>query len=253
MTPLAQQLLNDWCLPLRDRQVKDPHGVLPQMVSAKCFECSALGEFVTILARDEPANLFESGRIFAPAPVTFIEVKTGQSRLGLLIIEQRDGSMRLYLTNNLMIGMLFVGVLQSSTTSNGQGYWFRCGEINREDGYLLARGAAYYLFLINTPKLLGNITRLPHSGLQRKLAHAQGMTGKFPLLAWTEITLWVTPNGSKAEAENREIEAHLSGRKCLHFVRAFLRWRLGKLEIVRSHWKGDGSLGIKRSRYKMAA
>ena len=77
------------------------------------------------------------------------------------------------------------------------------------------------------------------------------MTGKFPMHAWTEITLWIDPTGANAEAENAVVEGRLSGQKCLHFVRSFLRWRLGQLERVTAHWRGDGSKGIKRSRYNV--
>ncbi|WP_217577337.1 hypothetical protein [Mesorhizobium sp. GbtcB19] len=255
MTPLALQILNDLCLPLRSRQMQDPDNVLRHMPAAKCFECSALGDFMTSLAREnpDPDPLYEAGRIFAPAPVTFLEMKS-TNRFGVLLLEKSDGSMELHAATDAMLGFLFIGVLKSSR-QQGNVWFTQPSQTNvaMRDALLIAIGVVYQLFLINTPKLLGNITRLPHAGLQKKLARAQGMTGKFPLFAWTEITLWATPDGSKANAENAEIEAHLSGRKCLHFVRAFLRWRMGRPEIVSSHWKGDPSLGMRRSRYKMAA
>jgi hypothetical protein len=37
--------------------------------------------------------------------------------------------------------------------------------------------------------------------------------------------------------------------RALHFVRAHLRLRLGKIELVRPHWRGDAQLGIKRPAY----
>jgi hypothetical protein len=31
----------------------------------------------------------------------------------------------------------------------------------------------------------------------------------------------------------------------LHFVRSFLRWRMGHLERVRAYWRGNPTLGVK--------
>jgi hypothetical protein len=46
-------------------------------------------------------------------------------------------------------------------------------------------------------------------------------------------------------------EGHLTGEKCLHFVRTFLRVRMGQLEYVDAHWRGNPALGMKRSRYRL--
>lgn len=73
------------------------------------------------------------------------------------------------------------------------------------------------------------------------------MVGKFPLNAWTEIMLEMTP--PPAPEGPSTCEVRLSGTKALHFCRAYLRLRLGRLELVSSHWRGDGALGIKQSRY----
>lgn len=90
---------------------------------------------------------------------------------------------------------------------------------------------------------------MPHRGLERALIANQKLVGKFPLHAWTEIKLHVTPP-KEAEGEH---EAHLTGERALHFCRAHLRIRLGRLEVVKAHWRGNPAIGIKQSRYTVTA
>lgn len=105
------------------------------------------------------------------------------------------------------------------------------------------------LALINSPKIIGRKTHLPHAGLQRKLARAKGIVGKYPLHAWTELLLEVTP--PKDESGLIEQETTLTGERALHFVRAHLRIVGGKLVRVSAHWRGNAALGIKRTRYSV--
>jgi hypothetical protein len=55
------------------------------------------------------------------------------------------------------------------------------------------------------------------------------------------------------EADGTVHEAHYTGEKCLHFCRSHLRVRNGRLEQVKAHWRGNPSLGIKQTRYKLVA
>ncbi|KTQ96970.1 hypothetical protein NS365_23330, partial [Aureimonas ureilytica] len=83
------------------------------------------------------------------------------------------------------------------------------------------------------------------------LVRRLGVQGRFPLNAWTELQLRVaSPRDLSRDAS---VEAHLTGQRPLHFCRAHLRVRLGRLEVVRSHWRGDASLGIKQTRYRVSA
>jgi hypothetical protein len=77
------------------------------------------------------------------------------------------------------------------------------------------------------------------------------MVGTFPLRAWTEIVLEVTPPSEAGALDPGE--AHLTGRRALHFCRQHLRIRGGRLELVKAHWRGDAAIGIKQSRYRVAA
>ena len=102
------------------------------------------------------------------------------------------------------------------------------------------------MILINSPHIIGRRQHMPHAGLERQLT--RGLAGgKFPLHAWTEIKLQVAKPVEIDDGEPHE--AHLTGRRALHFVRKHIRIRLGQLEYVSAHWRGDPSIGIKRSRY----
>ena len=110
-------------------------------------------------------------------------------------------------------------------------------------------GEVYSLLAcINTPKVIGRRQRMPNAKLERRLMKQAGITGKYPLRAWTEIILEVGP---PREDKNGIVEGRLTGTRALHFVRRFYRIRNGQLEYVSPHWRGDAAVGIKRSRYKM--
>jgi hypothetical protein len=253
MTPLAQALLNDWCRPKRDRKVIDPYRKSNTLLSAKCFECTELADFVRdIFGKSaQRQDVFKTGQVFSPAPVAVLEFKINDQRGGFLIEERSDG--RLDIFDIYVNGIHPLGVLETSETFQRTDSVFKVvsQNLSLETATVLMQAVACYLCLINTPNLVGKITRLPHAGLQKKIASKRGMVGKFPLHAWTEISLCIDTTGRSVCGENQEVEARLSGQKCLHFVRSFLRWRLGRLERVMAHWRGDSSLGIKRSRYNV--
>lgn len=103
-----------------------------------------------------------------------------------------------------------------------------------------------FLIVINTPRIVGRKQHMPNRNLERKLMQKLS-AGKFPLHAWTEIKLEIAKPPEIDDGEPHE--AHLTGRRALHFCRKHIRIRNGKLEYVRAHWRGDPAIGIKRSRY----
>lgn len=107
------------------------------------------------------------------------------------------------------------------------------------------------LTLINNPKIIGRRQHMPHRGLERKLLKSRFSGSYFPLRAWTEIMLKVTP--TRDARQDPSVEAHYTGRRAMHFCRAHLRLWDGKLIFVSSHWRGDPTLGIKQSRYRVVA
>jgi hypothetical protein len=110
----------------------------------------------------------------------------------------------------------------------------------------LFRTLAAALAIINTPKIVGRREHAPHKGLVKNIRKVHGKA--YQLRPWTEIKLEITP--PPGGDGSREV---LTGKKALHFCRAHLRIRRGKLERVTSHWRGDPALGIVRSRYSVNA
>jgi hypothetical protein len=115
---------------------------------------------------------------------------------------------------------------------------------------ILLSAAHFMLVLINSPRIIGRRQHMPNVGLERRLTRGLGV-GKFPLHAWTEIRLEVAKPTFIDDGEPHE--AHLTGRRALHFCRKHIRIRNGQLEYVSAHWRGDPALGIKRSRYTVTA
>jgi hypothetical protein len=108
--------------------------------------------------------------------------------------------------------------------------------------------AVLLLDLINTPGLVGLRQHDPHRGLARRLGGYRG--GSYPLRGWSEVVL----KHQTRIAGDTEHQTGATFHKCLHFVRAHLRhYRDGKVTVIPAHWRGDPALGIKRTRYLVAA
>jgi hypothetical protein len=105
------------------------------------------------------------------------------------------------------------------------------------------------LALINSPRIIGQQTHWPHQRDERERLKKMKLVGKFPLRAWTEIVLKVAPPENRSDEP--EEERHLTGERCLHFCRTYLRVRNGQLEYIDGHWRGNPALGMKRSRYRL--
>lgn len=110
------------------------------------------------------------------------------------------------------------------------------------------------LTMINSPRRINQRVVMPHAGLQRALARAHGSVGKYPLHAYKELTLKV---GNPIDASDKDAwEDWMSNRMPLHFVRSHKRRvpdRFGPWVQIPACWRGDPALGIKLTRYKLAA
>ncbi len=122
------------------------------------------------------------------------------------------------------------------------------------DSELFSSVASNFLYtilgMINTPRIFGRKSHMPHAGLQQKLVARKALIGKWPLQAWHEIVLDITPPKEHWAGTH---ESHLTGEKALHFVRKHLRLSFGTWHYVNSHWRGNGALGIKQARYAVVA
>lgn len=266
MSPLAHQIVKELTLPVRDRKIEDYSDLKHQMAGVHCFDFSKAMDVhkeVKGLLADQinPSQSLRclGQKAFLPAPKTWIEFTWSYGRIGYLLEDRATGE-----HDRNVFCSAFIAIQKGSRiTTSPCGAFPLSDEIAETDMLPLKAGrymsdeyfgrdvARIYaaLAIINTPRLIGRITRTPHRGLERALKAQQSVIGKYPLHAWSEITIEAFPKYTAADGT--VIEAHLTGRKCLHFCRSHLRIRMGRLEIVSSHWRGDPALGIKRTRYNV--
>lgn len=262
MTPLAQQIVREMTLPIRKRSFHDACDLLPRMSDVHCFDCTEIATVASGLATEFMLGLAQGhGKdlSFLPAPRTWIEWldtnnRTGErSRLGYFLEERKDGAFVCMATASPIFAAYpcMILALRDQITPTGQLAKMMPPFTNDDLGCTAAALLHMLLAFINTPRVIGRRQHMPHRGLERELLKSQSLVGKFPLHAWTEIKLEITPPRDVSGEE--PIETHLNGQKALHFCRAHLRVKRGKLEVVRAHWRGDPAIGIKRSRYRLAA
>lgn len=248
MTPLARRIVEELTLPIRKRTFNDRCGILKRMDDIHCFECSA----VEPIAREvwNGSSVESRGAMiqtlgFMPAPKTWIEFCDKQfGRMGFLLVQDGDNPraavvacafQKMFTTMPITAGIwLDTGIVKSTanSTETGRDFW----------GFM-GRNIVALLPFINTPRIVGRRQHMPNSALERKLLKAG--VGHYQPQAWTEIQLHITPPA----IDGGDHEAHLTGNRALHFCRTHIRIRLGKLELVSAHWRGDPALGMKQSRY----
>lgn len=200
-------------------------------------------EFLALRAQCK--NLELQNLIFLPAPKTWLEWFSPalNKRFAALIIDSEDLGRAEVFCFSKKKAYHGISIIQGTILNI-----MRDGVNDLQIMSELHRHLIGNLILINSPKLFGRVTHVPHRGLESRLTTHFGV-GKFPLRAWTELKLEVTKPLEIDDGEPHE--AHLTGRRALHFVRKHIRIRLGKLEYVTSHWRGDAAIGIKQTRYKV--
>lgn len=261
MTPLAHEIVKDSLLPVGRRRFDPIAKITRPIDDLHFFETSAVAEPARILGSDLVRRRMIGALAFLPAPRTWIEFR-GQPgerhKRAAALLDQEDRNLAsvktVYWDHDGMIYCNPSPVLMLPLIgSENVGRYFH-GPSATSQSYEPALGgvAAWlygYLAMINTPRVILSRQHMPHAGLQRQLIAARKIAGKYPLLAWSEVLLKVRP----PDIPEEEREAHLTGAKALHFCRQHLRIRLGRLELVSAHWRGDPALGIKQTRYRLVA
>lgn len=192
---------------------------------------------------------------FLPAPKTWLEWMHGSGSRVAVLLEEREGAS----ASATLFCHLMATNLGTISTNSGDHYDFGgyrafprfISDVGGEKTAAAMLAASHMLLvLVNSPRIIGRRQHMPNAALERKLT--RGFKGtSFPLRAWTEILLRVNKPTEIDDGEPHE--AHLTGQRALHFVRKHIRIRNGCLEYVSAHWRGDPSLGIKQSRYKVVA
>lgn len=256
MTPLAHRFAKRLTLPIKKREAVNETGpALAQIADIHCFECSELNELVSDWKGEDTERAGNTLR-FLPAPKTWIEWKPIDSdvRRALLFVERNfEGFPGCDVFNYFGHHERPLSASHIGHLAYGSDDVFvvplRDGDSGLIDRHYIFKGAMF-IAMINTPRVIGRKQHMPNRGLERKLTKGFGV-GKFPLHAWHEIKLNVLKPIEIDDGEPHE--AHLTGRRALHFCRAHLRIRNGHVEFVTSHWRGDPALGIKQTRYRLTA
>lgn len=245
MTPLALKITNQLHLPLRDRTFHDRGQLLRQMDDVHCFDVTEVLPLIDDFAGVHFFDNFDEKVAFLPAPKTWIEFENGGLRSGALLVQVGDAVDVTTAAWDREIDefMSFDEPLAITLPK----FDFLAKDLKFASTISTTLYGA--LVLINSPRFIGRVQHHPHRGLESKLARAKGLVGKFPLHAWTELKLRVSDINSPPDGQVHE--HHYTGEKCLHFCRSHLRVKLGRLEMVTSHWRGNPALGIKRTRYTL--
>lgn len=249
MTPLAHRMVKELTLPLAHRTFQDSSGsnMLRRMSDIHCFDITEIQLAAYELSTNPSAYEGSDYTAFLPAPRTWLETANKHCRFGWLLEEKGGGIVRAQQATLQDIDRdVYFGTFGEPWELSLTRPYSSDPEKWTPDQLVPA-----YLLFINSPRVIGRRTHQPHRGLARALLAKRSVIGHFPLNAWTEIKLEVGPPRDESGLSSSEV--HLTGQRALHFCRSHLRVRLGRLEIVRAHWRGDASLGIKQSRYKLIA
>lgn len=259
MTPLAQYLVRahlngDFAAPV-DGPFRDAAAALAGS-AAQCFEVSEVWEMADALMRHRSYKHLEDPNLFLPAPVTWIEwtrTSDEERRLAVLVAEMAPKTWKIQVfadkaNGNIATGTAITWIIE------GNNVFFPIEHPNdltpaSQDFYIeTTRMVSAYLCVINTPLVVRQEKHEPRAELRRKLLRAGVIDGKTRFQPWVTIKLDVqTPS---------EIEgggSRMTGTKAFHFCRAHLRLRLGKVEWVRSHWRGDANKGVVNHDYRVRA
>ena len=107
------------------------------------------------------------------------------------------------------------------------------------DARLLGAWIGAALALINTPRL-STIVLHDDAGFNA----ARVKRGRPPVLSWSEVTLKIDTGDLVRSAQQPA-----TGQQARHHVRAHMRLRRGRVEIVRPHWRGNPEAGIRHQRH----
>lgn len=268
MTPLAYRIVKDMTLPIKKRTFREGDSMLSHFRKEfHCFEVSQINETAwQLLGPMMDCGLPSVEWSFLPDERTWIEWKPddGQhnERVGAMLVRRGAWADVYGVSPRPPFGGRRIGQLalcealrEADPSSRHLGTAiFKNVYVPRSTGMDLCGRAVLwklypFLLLINTPRVIGRTTHDPHRGLAREIVTNRKTLGIFPLQAWTEITL--TTETFDASDEDNPKSSWLSGAMPFHWTRAHKRRVHGVWTLISDYWSGDGSLGIKQSRYKL--
>jgi hypothetical protein len=254
MTPLAQFLWRQVYAPERDRlpiwRNPDNAGYLRDCLrGAHCFDLTAVDPLIDELAQ-KFHDLSEAGQEgdlaasltagwFLPAPRTWLECRIDGARHAYHLQPHSEGaSGDIMVTLFVRDGFYQIGVVREFTDT-----WTWLTSLPERAAKAALQRLGYCVPVVNSPRIVVQCSNPPHRGLAREMRQR-----RLPApLAWTEIKLQVLK--PREIDDGAPHEDQITGQRALHFVRRFIRIRLGKLEYVSAHWRGNPEIGIRQSRY----
>lgn len=265
MTPLAMKFARDLTLPIKRRKVDDCAELLPHLGETHCFDVSAVWAGVKeALSTADAYNtvVHLQATTFLPAERTWIELPpVGGHRMAFVIWKSRWQDHEWfelatahhipeenYITSMKLGGFRFDGkTLIHEREADAVEMDRQMGRDGRSSVFVSQICSVILLLdIINSPALVHLQRHNPHKGLLHDFRKA-GL-GNYPLHGWHEVK--IRPQIGLLTDE--ELAGPMTGRKCLHFVRAHRRrYRSGKETVVSPHWRGDPAIGIMRTRYRV--
>jgi hypothetical protein len=265
MTPLQQALVRELMKPVaaRGRHVGE-HLSSSDIAGARAFECSAVMDLVQDLTfKLEKVGVPDSRVVYLPAPLVWIEwggsAALHVERVGVVLQEvqtaagkacmvqqacrRKDGQIGTDKGEPVVLPM--PGHQDFGLCASLHPDWHDQGRIKGD-----AKLATYVyalLAIINSPAHIGRRDHAPHKGLAKQLRAQLGKAAPAER-PWTEILLEVP---CTEESEDGQGGERLTGAKALHYCRAHARIRLGRVEFVRGHFRGDAALGVVRSTHRV--
>jgi hypothetical protein len=266
MTPLYQAMMRDALVPVRSRRFTYEgclQGPVPHLDEIRVFEVSAVMDLADRawpqMAR---AGLADERTAFLPHPNTWLEavvhdIHTGRPSGNFAFhLVAADGAHEAVLFRYVMRPVerrIFGQLAECQLPLRGAPAVGRpiLWPNVEPDAALFEQGLASMVYallaMINSPRALARREHAPHKGLERDLRR----TGKPGMRPWTEILLEL-PGGRRIERDPCAAPgASASSAKAEHWVRMHPRFKLGRLEWVTAHKRGDPALGTVQATYRV--
>lgn len=265
MTPLGHKVLRELVLPSKRRTIENRSdmSLLDLMRDVHFFDCRAITEAALgLVSAEKSGDEFRQQvrpAAFLPAKNVWIEKSLHGYDFGsaslremafLLRTDDLGEKFKIYIA--VRTDERFAIAYVDADVPLDQNEVARIGAHrhpkNMESTRELYLEVLGHLALINTPRIIGREQRAPHSGLKRDLVRQLGRG--FVIHDWSKILLDVTIPVDAAAGEGSERFTFTGGR-ALHFVRAHLRVKNGRVELVSAHWRGDPALGFHPATYRV--
>lgn len=267
MTPMLQALMRDALLPEAKRRLVYRHGLKGPPRRPESFGAFDVSSILDLARRACAAmaekRMAQDQTAFLPFESTWIEFAdtddAGQrvhvawhlERFEVPLPNESGASLVSYVWSPNG-GWVSGGVMPFALPLRGSA-WLGQGIPTRLDYSLSddAQRASSFLYallaMINSPRALARREHAPHKGLDRDLRR----TGQPGLRPWTEILLEL-PGGRRIERDDAAPPAEgRGGAKAEHWVRMHPRFKLGRVEWVTAHKRGDPALGTVQATYRV--